>query len=286
MHVQGMGKVGRAMRAGLVAAGWDVTARASRRGPPRRCDADVVMLAVRDGRIAEEANAWLEAGAVPARGVVLHLAGALDAEVLGVLRGHCRGVGQMHPLLSFASSRVRPPLRGGFALVSGDRAAVRAAARIAKALGMIQRSGDDVNRTAYHAAAWLVAGGTVALSGAARDLLVAAGIGPSEAEGMIASLVGSVGFNVRHVGLPGALTGLVRRGDASTIRRHVAELRALAPEHLALYLASARAQVPMARRLGDVPDRVLEALRLELSNAGIVEADGEADCKRPTNGGD
>lgn len=264
VHVQGAGKVGKVLASRWKQAGWPVSLRAARRGPPSGLKADVVVLAVRDGQLRSEAQRWREASATPTEAVVLHVAGALDAEMLGELRPCCRGVGQMHPLVSFASSRAAPALEGAYALISGDRRAVRAAKRLAGALGMRTRSGEGVDLTAYHAAAWLVAGGTAALGFAARDILLQAGIDHREAEHMLAPLIRSVGDNVGRIGLPEALTGVVRRGDVATLKKHATVLGARSNEHLRLYLACAMAQLPMARGLNDAPGDALDALQAEL----------------------
>jgi len=200
---------------------------------------------------------------------VLHVAGSLEPGVLDILRPICRGVGQFHPLVSFASSRKPPSLTGAYALVSGDRAAQRAAKQLADALGMRTRRGDGVDRTAYHAAAWLVAGGTVALAAAARDMLVAEGIAPRDAERMIEPLLRSIAENVGALGLPEALTGVVRRGDEATLRRHAEALANHCPDHLDLYLAAARAQVPMARELGDASDDALDGVAQSIDRLGF-----------------
>jgi predicted short-subunit dehydrogenase-like oxidoreductase (DUF2520 family) len=225
---------------------------------------DVIVLAVRDGQLSDEVQTWLAAGVVPMHAVVLHMAGAFGPDILEPLRSCCRGVGQLHPLVSIASHRSPPELKGAFGLVSGDPGAQRAARRILTALGMNARKGDTVDRAAYHAAAWLVAGGTAALCQAARDILSGAGIAPREAEHMLAPLVRSVGSNVDRLGLPHALTGIVRRGDLATLRRHVHVLKATSPEHLGLYLVAAQAQIGMARTLGDVASVELDRLEAEL----------------------
>ncbi len=265
VHVQGAGKMGRALARALRAAGWDVSLRASRRGRPRHLDADVVLLAVRDGQLPAEAEAWQRI--VPARAVVLHVAGALGPDVLAPLRGRCSGVGQMHPLVSVASRRGPAGVDGAYALVAGDPHAQRWARRVARAAGMKPWRKDDLDRVAYHAAAWLVAGGAAALCNAARDILVGEGIAPRQAEKMLAPLLRSVADNVDRVGLPEALSGVVRRGDVATLRKHVHVLSATTPENEALYLAAARAQIGMARDLGDASPRDLKALDRELACA-------------------
>ena len=171
----------------------------------------------------------------------------------------------MHPLVSVASRSGPVSLLGVHALVTGDEPARRLASRLARAVGMKPWRKDDLDRVAYHAAAWLVAGGAAALCRAARDILVGAGIAPRQAEKMLAPLLRSVADNVDHVGLPEALSGVVRRGDAATLRKHVQALSTVAPEHLTLYFAAARAQIGMARELGDACARDLEELEREIS---------------------
>ena len=273
VHVQGSGKVGRALRRGLRRAGWSVGARSARKGLPQSLRANAIVLAVRDGQLEAEAQRWAAAGIVPPHAVVLHVAGALTAEVLAALRPCCAGVGQMHPLMSFASERRTPELRGAYALISGDLRAVRVAKQLASALGMRTRLGNAVDRTAYHAAAWMVAGGAVALSAAARDLLMAGGFDAREAERMLAPLLRSVSENVGALGLPQALTGVVRRADAVTLSRHAQALERLAPEHLPLYLAQASAQMSMARALGEASAGALDELAAEI-DAWETKADG------------
>ncbi|RYE94036.1 MAG: DUF2520 domain-containing protein, partial [Myxococcales bacterium] len=71
---------------------------------------------------------------------------------------------------------------------------------------------------------------------------------------------------VEALGLPGALTGPVRRGDAAAVKRHRATLRTLAPGLEGLYLATTRAQLPLARELGDAPDDAFDRIARELND--------------------
>jgi predicted short-subunit dehydrogenase-like oxidoreductase (DUF2520 family) len=55
-------------------------------------------------------------------------------------------------------------------------------------------------------------------------VLQAAGWKRDEAEGALLPLVEGVVANLRRRGITGALTGPIRRGDAETVARHLAEL--------------------------------------------------------------
>ena len=265
VYVLGAGKVGTALARALRAAGAKVTLRAARKGLPRAIDADVVVLAVRDRDVQPTAAAMV--GVVAPRAVVVHVSGALDAEPLAPLRGHCAGVAQMHPMISFASTRKAPGLARGNVHVQGDATAVARARRIACLLGMIPRTVPGLDAIAYHAAAGLVANGAAALAAVGAELLVRAGIARADAPRMLGPLLRSVADNVETLGFPEALTGPVRRGDAASVEKHVATLRAKLPGAIALYLAAAAAQLPLARAIGDAPAASLDAVEAVVRDA-------------------
>jgi predicted short-subunit dehydrogenase-like oxidoreductase (DUF2520 family) len=251
VFVLGAGKVGTALTRALRRAGAKVTLRPARRGLPRAIDADLVVLAVRDRDLRPMAEALV--GVVARRAVVVHVAGALDATPLSPLRGACAGVAQMHPMISFASTRVAPDLARGNVHVQGDPVAVARARRLARLLGMTPRTVPGLDTVAYHAAAGLVANGAAALAAVGAELLVKAGVPRADAAKMLGPLVRSVADNIEKLGFPGALTGPVRRGDAAGVEKHLATLRAKLPAAVVLYLAAAEAQLPLARALGDAP---------------------------------
>jgi predicted short-subunit dehydrogenase-like oxidoreductase (DUF2520 family) len=135
--------------------------------------------------------------------------------------------------------------------IEGDPAAVRKARRVARLLGMTPRTLENLDRIAYHAAAGLVANGAAALAAAGAYLLRQGGVDAVTAGKMLGPLLRSVGDNVESLGLPLALTGPVRRGDASAVGRHLEVIRSRAPELVPLYVELVRAQLPMARKIAD-----------------------------------
>ncbi len=255
VDVVGVGKVGRGLAAALRQARARVTivsAKALVAGESKRpLHGDLVVIAARDGAIPEVAKAILSQRLLSRDAVVVHCAGALDTQPLAELRGACAGVAQMHPMISFADPSRPPNLRGGHVHVQGDSEAVRRARVLCRAIGLTPRTFDDLDLVAYHAAAGLVANGAAALAAAGAQLLAKAGARASDIPAMLGPLLRSVADNVEHLGLPGALTGPVRRGDARAVGKHLETLFAKAPELAPLYLSCAMAQLPMARALGD-----------------------------------
>jgi len=267
VFVFGAGKVGSALARSLRSRGIEATLRSARKGLPRVIDADMVVLAVRDRDLRPIAEKMRDRGVVPKRAVVVHVAGALDAEVLAPLRRHCAGIAQMHPMISFAARRWNPSLAGGTVHIQGDTAAVGRARRLARLLGMTPRTVSNLDTVAYHAAAGLVANGAAALAAVGADLLVRAGLGREVAPKVLGPLLRSVADNIDRLGFPEALTGPVRRGDVAGLDKHLSTLRAKLPEAVPLYLAAAEAQLPLARAIGDAPPESFDAIGRSLSIA-------------------
>ncbi|MFI5300519.1 MAG: DUF2520 domain-containing protein [Polyangiales bacterium] len=265
VFIIGVGKVGRGLFAALKAEGSRVAIVSAREfaAQPAFVRGDVVVIAARDGAIVEIVRALIEGKSLRADSVVVHCAGSLDAEVLAPLRPWCAGVAQMHPMMSFANPARPPALAGGHVHVDGDDEAVRRAKRVCRSLKLIPRTFPGLDRVAYHAAAGLVANGAAALAACGAELLVKAGADPREVPAMLGPLLRSVAENVAVMGLPSALTGPVRRGDAKALSKHIATLREKAPELVEIYVACAKAQLPMARAIGEAtPAQLAEMTRL------------------------
>jgi predicted short-subunit dehydrogenase-like oxidoreductase (DUF2520 family) len=260
--VIGAGKVGKTLVSALRRAGCPVRVYRARATLPRRLDAALLLLCVRDGALGELAVALR--GRASARTAIVHVAGAHGPSVLEPLRGQCAGIGQAHPLLSFASARVKPKLEGAHLLVAGEPAAVKRAQALARLLGMVPRTWPDLDLALYHAAAGLLANGSAALAAAAARLLVAAGCPTAEPARVLGPLLRSVADNVARLGTPQALTGPIRRGDAGTVRAHLVALERATPDLIPLYVACAQAQLPMARALKEAQIASLRQITGEL----------------------
>lgn len=269
VFIFGAGKVGSGLARALRKAGVRVTLRPKRAGlPARPIEADLVILALRDGDLGPCAEQLAERGLVGCgadRSVVVHCAGALGPEALAAVRGPRVAVAQMHPMISFADRAGTPTLLRGQLHVDGDPLAVRRARALGKLLGMSPRTIPALDRVCYHAAAGLVANGAAALAAAGTDLLERAGVERATAVAMLGPLLRSVAENVERLGLPDALTGPVRRGDVGGVERHLATLARLAPELAPLYRAMGRTQLPLARALAEAPSERFDALERLLS---------------------
>jgi predicted short-subunit dehydrogenase-like oxidoreductase (DUF2520 family) len=206
-----------------------------------RLGADLVLIATPDDEIA---TAAARLAALPRSfegAVALHTSGARDAEELEPLRARGAAVGSLHPLQSFPTPELAlGRVAGSIFALEGDRRAVAAGRRIARALGgrpVRLRAG---SKALYHAAAVLASGGVTGLLDMSLDALERAGLDRATALRAVMPLVEGTVANVKRVDTAAALTGPVARGDRGTIERNRAALAALDPEVAAVYDLLAR----------------------------------------------
>jgi predicted short-subunit dehydrogenase-like oxidoreductase (DUF2520 family) len=256
--VLGRGRLGRSLTAALRSAGRSVRLEPASPGArPEALDAApgaLVLLAVPDGAIAEVAAAV--AGDLPEGAAAVHLSGARGLDALAPVTGHGRPAGSFHPLQPFPVER--PPSAFQDCLVAVDATDGETIARLeelAAVLGARPRRVRDEQRAAYHAAASLAANMLVALADQSRLTFRSIGWSDADALDAVRSLMRGSLDNLDAVGLPEALSGPMRRGDAGTIAGHLTALAAVDPpgtrvRPLDVYRPLARAAVDVAVRCG------------------------------------
>lgn len=258
LHIIGRGKVGRAFAAAAREANLPFTISAGRAllvPPP--AGLTVYVLAVPDAAMSAVAERL--ASVVRARDVVLHCSGNRGPEELSACAAQGAFTASVHPMLSFASAKHPPDLAQSVWIARGHRRAILAAQKLARAVSARCIEGPS-GQPAYHAAAALLANGSAALSHLFVDLLKALGLAQGHAELAAAGMLHSVANNVRRVGVPYALTGPVRRGDADTVKAHLAALDALDPPLAQRYRELSALILHSARTAGLTP---AEAARVE-----------------------
>jgi predicted short-subunit dehydrogenase-like oxidoreductase (DUF2520 family) len=271
----------RARAAGAVAG----VAAFSAAPPDLLLEADVVLLAVRDGAIADVARTLVATGLVNRHHSLIHCAGALAAaEALGAVSDQVGGIAMMHPLRAIADGRAAMrALRGTIFGVEGDERGRRDALTLITALGARALELDGVQISAYHAAAAIASNYTVVLLDAAAELLAGVGIAREHAMEALVPLVEGTLANVRERGPEAALTGPIRRGDRETVERHLAALAGDA-ELDSLYRELGRRAVALARRAPEpAPAESLDAVDTILHSgapAGDVPGAGATRARR------
>jgi predicted short-subunit dehydrogenase-like oxidoreductase (DUF2520 family) len=187
---------------------------------------------------------------------VVHFSGTLPASLLAPCGGP---VGAIHPLRSFADpAAAAADFAGTYCFIEGEEPAVLE--RIVRDLAGRPVRVEAGRKALYHAGAVFASNYVVALFELAVRLLEAAGVPRAEAAAPLAGLLEGTAANLRRVGLPGALTGPIARGEAATLRAHLAVLED--PELAALYRSLGRVTLEVARARGLAPEAAERIERL------------------------
>jgi predicted short-subunit dehydrogenase-like oxidoreductase (DUF2520 family) len=278
--VVGAGRVGTALAAALRRSGHRIVAvsavsaasldrvAAILPGTPVRspqdvvASADLVLLTVPDDALAGLVSGLAATGSELAGRLVMHASGRHGLAVLEPATRRGALPLALHPVMTFTG---RPDDVDRLAGVSFGVTTPEQLRPVAEVLVM-EMGGEPVfiaeeDRDLYHAALAGAANHLVTQVVQAADLLSAAGV--AQPSRMLGPLLGAALDNALRLG-DAALTGPVARGDAETVARHLAALRAAAPEALPAYLALARLTADRALASGmlGAPDaqRLLEVL--------------------------
>ncbi len=284
----GAGKVGAALAACLQDAGYPVVAVASRTRAAAEAfaaampgcrvlataqevadAADLVFITTPDDAIREVAQGvrWRPGASV------VHTSGAESSEALAAAAAQGAAVGSLHPLQTFAdAAQARLNLPGSVFAVEAEGDLKATLMAIVEALRGTAIELRPEDKALYHAAAVLVSNYTVTLAKLASDLWLRFGWErPAAVKALLPLLKGTLA-NIEALGVPGALTGPVARGDADTVERHLAALAAADPDLVAVYRELALQTIPVALAKGSLSDAgaarlraILEARRVSVS---------------------
>jgi predicted short-subunit dehydrogenase-like oxidoreductase (DUF2520 family) len=273
----GAGRVGCALGVAFSRAGWPVAAVATR-DPAREARfrqlvpnahpvssaaaiadvVDLVFVTVPDDAIADvAASLRLYAGQA-----AVHTSGALDARVLEAARAAGTQIGSFHPMVAFAEQEAAvAALSDATIAVEGDEELVALLGQLASDIGAQPVRLPPTGKTAYHAAAVLAGGGVIGLLDGVAEVARGAGLDEAGALAIYLPLMRQALSNAERLGIADALTGPYVRGDAGTVRDHLAALSRLSPGVLELYRATARRELALAVARGDLDESRAEPLR-------------------------
>ncbi|MDQ7780585.1 MAG: DUF2520 domain-containing protein [Planctomycetota bacterium] len=196
-------------------------------------EAGLVLVTTSDSAIKLVCDAIASRGGFRKGAVVLHVSGALTAEVLAGARKCAAHIGSFHPLQTFPEAAVDPrSFEGVTCVYEGDARAESAVRAIVSALNGVAVHIEADEKPLYHAASVLACNCMVALIDAALEAFDAAGIPRKSAMTGVMPLVARTVENIGRIGTVAALTGPVARGDVQTVVRNVEAIRKRVP-HLA-----------------------------------------------------
>jgi predicted short-subunit dehydrogenase-like oxidoreductase (DUF2520 family) len=251
--------------------GFEVTS-----GPlPEAVDqAATVVIAVPDPLIRTVASELAQRQRQPT--CAFHCSGARSSEELEPLRRRGVKVASFHPLLSFADPVAAADLlpRAAFA-GEGDEEALAVGQSIVAHLGGQLLAVAPGDRVLYHGAAVMASNHLVALAAQAAEALSQLGWDRRAATAALVPLMQSTLVNLDRLGLPGALTGPVSRGDGACVGAHLEALGQRAPTLVPAYRAMARVALGVAREQGLAPAQGLAEVERHLGQDGTTGQRGE-----------
>ena len=260
--VVGAGRVGAVLAAALRSTGHEVVAAAGEsdasRGRIRALlpgvtvakptdvarSCDLLLLTVPDDMLSNVVTMLSASGAVRADQVVVHTSGRHGLAVLEPARQVGARTIAMHPAMTFTGTAVDlPRLRGCVFGVTAEGTDRALAESLVADLGGRRMWVPEERRTLYHAGLAHGANHLVTLVAEAMEILSAAGA--EDPAATLRPLLTAALDNALEVG-DAALTGPIVRGDVETVRAHVADLLANAPQTLPSYVAMAHATLDRA----------------------------------------
>jgi predicted short-subunit dehydrogenase-like oxidoreductase (DUF2520 family) len=281
--VVGAGRVGAVLAAALRAAGHEIVAVAGESDASRsRIETllpgvhvdkptavaracDLLLLTVPDDMLANVATMLSASGAIRDGQYVVHTSGRHGLAVLKPAADRGAHVLAMHPAMTFTGTDLDLGRLPGcvFGVTAADDTKVLAETLVSDLRGTTVWVPEE-RRTLYHAGLAHGANHLVTLVSQAMDLLAASGAdAPAD---ILRPLLTAALDNTLAYG-DAALTGPIVRGDVETVRLHLADITANAPDTLDSYVAMARATADRA-----VVDGRLLPIRADKLNRILDEA--------------
>ena len=224
--------------------------------------ADAIFICVPDRAIGEAAAvlaAEIAGSGLDVRGkFAYHVSGSAQVSVLAPLAALGMETGSLHPLQSFAAPR--DSLANIGMAVDGTPRAQELASELARLAGAVPFNVPAEERAAYHAAACFCSNYAVTVVALAQKLLSRWTASEEEAFKLLLPLFSGTAHNLQNAQTAGqALTGPIARGDAVTVKAHLATLP---QEFLPIYCALGRETVKLAAGGSITPSAAAEMMDL------------------------
>ncbi len=184
---------------------------------------------------------------------VVHCSGADSLDVLTPATRSGALTGGFHPLQTFASiTHAIENIPGSTFALEAEEPLLSTLREMAVALDGRWIALGPGDKVLYHAAAVFACNYLVTLVKMAADLWQTFGASAPQAVEALLPLLRGTTNNLENVGLPNCLTGPIARGDSGTIEKHIAALKARAPQLLLAYRELGRQTIPIALSKGRI----------------------------------
>jgi predicted short-subunit dehydrogenase-like oxidoreductase (DUF2520 family) len=239
--------------------------------------AEIIFITTPDGEIRKVCDEIARGNGFKQGALAVHASGAHSLDLLSAAKSAGARRAVIHPLQSVPSMEAGVKnIPGSYFRMEADPEAVARAQDIVQSLGGIElvmpKWGADASSPAlYHAGAVVVSNFFVALVDYGLKFYETLGAQKQDALKAVLPLIKGTLENIETLGIPAALTGPFVRGDAATVRDHIAAMHKRAPELVPLYYLLAQRTLGVAQEKGVLTREAFQALATAIENAGAVK---------------
>ena len=202
---------------------------------------------------------------------VLHLSGATGSSALLPAKEAGAAIVAFHPIQTLSDPiKGAELLSGSYYCLEGDDTAIEIGKSLVADLQGSALIIGEQDKPLYHAALSIASNYLVTLEAIAAGMLQTVGIDKAHALSALLPLVQGSVDNLRHSGLPNALTGPISRGDVETVQSHLTAMHALPATITELYKTLGEQTVSLALEKGTIEKEKGEKFKQLLQLASNV----------------
>jgi predicted short-subunit dehydrogenase-like oxidoreductase (DUF2520 family) len=217
--------------------------------------ADTILITVPDDAILSACNE-IACAELLRKKFVFHMSGAGGLDLLDEAKRAGAAVASIHPVQSFSSiDNAIQNIPGSFFGITADKEAKTQATIIVRDLRGIPIIISPDQKPLYHAAACIASNYLVSLVNVVESIYTAIGISKKNARKAFLPLIKGTLKNIEISGCVNALTGPIARGDAGTIKKHIAAIEEMQPQYTSLYSVLGLVTVNIAQKKGTLSAR-------------------------------
>lgn len=225
---------------------------------------DLVFIAVADRAIEDIANSLAQLDGVVETKTFVHCSGNESADLLEPLKSKGATVASFHPLQTFTDHSRPDDFNGIYFSLQGDKEVFSLLEQIAEQLGAQTIEVTKEQKSNLHAAAVMASNYLNTLLNEAVEIGAAGDISDSKVKEALLPLVQTTLKNAGKNAFAESLSGPIKRGDISTVKKHLALLEGR-DELKKLYCVLGLHTVKLAESAGHLDGTTAEKLRKILS---------------------
>ncbi len=203
--------------------------------------ADITFITTPDDLISGICEKLSENRFIKKASIVLHCSGSISSEALLSMKAKGCYIASVHPMISFATPELSvEQYKGTFCAVEGDEEALPQLRDLFNSIGSMTYDIAKVKKSSYHAAGVFASNYVVTLAQQALSCMRAAGVEDERAMRVITNIMQSTVSNLEKTLSPEqSLTGPIKRGDVTTLTKHLDSLADLEQKELYATLGKA-----------------------------------------------